>query len=151
MAVENAKKFMELVASDEALQRKLAERTEAYQGDLRDERAVFDAVTGPLAKEAGFDISYEDMLNLADNKNNKKGKLGKKLSDDELLMVAGGAGQPMPPEGMTAEELEALKKQLTAEQLKAFYICFLVGIGNDAEGCDKVGITNSGINFVVKE
>ena len=150
MAVENAKRFLEKISEDEVLRNKLAERTEAYQGDLRDEKAVFDAVTGPLAKEAGFDISYEDMLNLADNKNNKKGKLGKKLSDDELLMVAGGVDQPMP-EGMTAAELEALKSILTPEELKAWFICFLAGIGNDKEGCDKVGLTPSGINIVVKE
>lgn len=83
MAQESAKKYMELLRDDKALQEKLAAATAAYAGDASDEKAVFAAVLAPIAKEAGFDFSYEDAAELA------KAPVGE-LSDDELDQVAGG-------------------------------------------------------------
>ena len=50
MSVENVGKFEELLRSDEGLQAKLREATEAYQGDRADGRAIFEAVLAPLAQ-----------------------------------------------------------------------------------------------------
>ena len=158
MAVENAKKFMELVASDEALQRKLEERTDAYEGDPADERAIFEAIILPVAKEAGFELSYEDMTSLADNKNNKKGKLGKKLSDDELMMVAGGVSNVADNTGdgniLSSEDMQANKFK---DIIKNKEFCIGIGIGihdeehwNGGDHClKKVGMTvdKDGLTF----
>ncbi|MBR4754495.1 MAG: hypothetical protein IK054_04840, partial [Lachnospiraceae bacterium] len=116
--------------SDEALQRKLEERTDAYEGDPADERAVFEAIILPLAKEAGFELSYEDMTSLADN---KKGKRGKMLTDDELMMVAGGVSNETD-----VMAKKGLGESLSSEDMQAFdfknviknkEFCIGVGIG----------------------
>ena len=83
MAQETAKKFMDQLAGDKALQEKLAAALNAFAGNKSDEKAVFETVLAPIAKEAGFDFSYEDMLAAS----NASGE----LSDDELDQVAGGA------------------------------------------------------------
>ena len=83
MAQETAKKFMDQLAGDKALQEKLAAAAAAFAGDKSDEKAVFEAVLAPIAKEAGFEFSYEDTVAAA----NASGE----LSDDELDQVAGGA------------------------------------------------------------
>ena len=84
MAQEKAKKFIEILNKDEELQKKVKAATEAYTGDKTDEKAVFDAVLAPVAKEAGYDFSFEDMIELA--KSSGEGE----ISDDEAAAVAGG-------------------------------------------------------------
>ena len=84
MAQENVKKFMELLKRDEELQKKVKEATEAYTGDKTDEKAVFDAVLAPIAKEAGYEFSFEDAEELAKTSGDDE------LSDDEAAAVAGG-------------------------------------------------------------
>jgi hypothetical protein len=60
MAKENAEKFEKLLISDEKLQAKLRAAMDAYTGDRRDEKAVFDAVVIPLAEEAGLPFTFEE-------------------------------------------------------------------------------------------
>ena len=84
MAQENAKKFMELLNKDEELQKKVKAATEAYTGDKTDEEAVFGAVLSPIAKDAGYEFSFEDMVEIA--KSSGQGE----ISDDEAAAVAGG-------------------------------------------------------------
>ena len=84
MAQENAKKFMELLNRDEELQKKMKAATESFAGDKSDEKALFDAVLAPIAKEAGYEFSFEDMEELA------KASGDGELSDDEATAAAGG-------------------------------------------------------------
>ena len=80
--MSNAKKFEELLRSDEALQEKLRAATEAYAGDASDERAVFEAVVAPLADEAGLPFTYEEAQETASG--------SEELSLDDLDAAAGG-------------------------------------------------------------
>ena len=84
MAQENVAKLVELIRSDEALQAKLKEAFEAYDGPKDDERAVFEATIAPIAAEAGLPCTYEEGLGFATADRN--------LSDEELEAVAGGSG-----------------------------------------------------------
>ena len=61
--MSNAEKFEELLRSNEELQAKLKAAAEAFEGDMTDEAAVFDAVIAPLATEAGvpFDQALADL------------------------------------------------------------------------------------------
>ena len=77
MAQENVAKLVELIRSDEALQAKLKEAFEAYDGPKDDERAVFEATIAPIAAEAGLPCTYEEGLGFATADRN--------LSDEELL------------------------------------------------------------------
>ena len=86
MALETAKKFMELLSTDEELQHKVEAATEAYAGDKADEKAVFEEILAPIAKEAGYEFTFADAEELA--KSSEDGE----LSDDELAAVAGGGG-----------------------------------------------------------
>jgi hypothetical protein len=60
MAKENAEKFEKLLISDEKLQAKLRAAMDAYTGDRRDEKAVYDAVVLRLAEEAGLPFTFEE-------------------------------------------------------------------------------------------
>ena len=84
MSQENVKKFMELLSKDEELQKKVKEATESYTGDKTNEKAVFEAVILPIAKEAGYEFSFEDAEELA------KAAQDDELSEDEVAAAAGG-------------------------------------------------------------
>ena len=57
MSQENAKKFMELINSENgSLSDKLKSRLDNFNGDKKDEKAVFEAVLAPVAKEAGYNL-----------------------------------------------------------------------------------------------
>ena len=72
--------FFEQLKKDEALQKKLEEAGKSYTGEQTEE-AVFNAVVLPVAKEAGYDFTLEEM---------KKTRLEMDL--DELAQVEGGWG-----------------------------------------------------------
>lgn len=80
----NAEKFEELLRSNEELQAKLKAATEAFEGDMTDEAAVFDAVIAPLATEAGVPFTLDEAKEFA--------VAGADLSDEDLDAVAGGGG-----------------------------------------------------------
>ena len=86
MVKEDAKKFMELLNTDEELQHKVKAATETYAGDKADEKAVFEGILAPIAKEAGYEFTFADAEELA------KSSEDVELSDDDLGAVAGGAG-----------------------------------------------------------
>jgi len=75
---EDFKKFIELVQADESLQKKLEEGVKSYTGE-ESEEAAFNAIVVPIAKEAGFDISLDDM---------KESMV--ELNPEEMQQVAGG-------------------------------------------------------------
>ncbi len=72
---------MKLLNSDGELQKKVEAAAESFSGDRTDEKAVFEAVIGPVAKENGYDFTYEDVVELAEDG---------ELSEDELIAAAGG-------------------------------------------------------------
>ena len=84
MSQENARKFMELLNRDEGLQEKLTTAKKAYTGDKTDERAAFETIVAPVAKEAGYEFSYEELESLTKSSGDDE------LSEDELAFAAGG-------------------------------------------------------------
>jgi alkylhydroperoxidase family enzyme len=92
MAQENVKKFMELLNNDEELQKKMKAATESFAGDKSDEKAVFDAVLAPIAKEAGCEFTFEDMKELANASDDDE------ISEDEAATAAGGFYMPARPD-----------------------------------------------------
>ncbi len=84
MTLEKVKEFMGLVNKDEELQKKVKEAAKAYTGDKADEKAAFEAVLAPVAKEAGYDFTYEELAELVKNVSEDE------LSEAELTAAAGG-------------------------------------------------------------
>lgn len=77
---EDLNKFLELVKTDEVLQKKLIEAGKNYTGEQTKE-AVFNTVVVPAAKEAGYDITLDDMTQFV-----------QELDHDEMALVSGGYG-----------------------------------------------------------
>ena len=61
MAKENVKKFYEKLANDKALQEKLAKAQKGYTRDLNDRQTIVETIFLPIAKEAGFDFTAEEL------------------------------------------------------------------------------------------
>ncbi len=87
MAVENVKKFFELVKSDEKLSREIAKIKDEIQnkGETVDYEQIISKKVIPLAKKHGLDFTMEDFLKYT-NSVVQQGE----LSDDNLLNVSGG-------------------------------------------------------------
>ena len=66
------------------LRDKVKSGLDGYSGDKNDEKAVLEAVLAPVAKEAGFDFTYEDMAKLAASSGDDE------LSEEELTAAVGG-------------------------------------------------------------
>ncbi len=90
MAKENVKLFYEALAADKNLQNKVIKTNEKYNGQQIDKETfeqIFKKEFLPIAKEAGFDFTWEEFIEvMEENKDTKK------ISDDELVAVAGGTG-----------------------------------------------------------
>ena len=82
MALENVKKFEELLKTDEGLQAKLKELSGAYAGDMTDEKAMFEATIAKVAAEAGLPFTLDEAIEAVAEQ---------ELSDAELDAVAGGS------------------------------------------------------------
>lgn len=72
--------FLKQISEDKALQEKLQARMKAFTGE-KTEKAAFDGVLVPLAKENGLEVSFEDLEAL---------RAETDLSADELQQAAGG-------------------------------------------------------------
>ena len=86
MAIENVKTFYEALEKDAELQAKVDAADAAYAGDAKDEAAAAAAILLPIAKEAGFDFTAEELLGF-ENAAVSEGE----FTEDELEAVAGGA------------------------------------------------------------
>lgn len=75
---QNFQKFMELVNSDEAIQKKLEEAVKNYTGE-QTEQAAFENIVVPVAAEAGLPFTMEDFKQSVHE-----------LTPDEMNQVAGG-------------------------------------------------------------
>lgn len=78
--MKDFQQFLKQLQTDEALQKKLEEAGKNYSGEQNEEN-VFNSVILPIAKEAGYDITLEDL---------KKGAT--ELDPDEMAQVEGGGG-----------------------------------------------------------
>ena len=85
MATENVKKFYEKLESSKELQEKLVKAQESYTGDKADKEAVLETVLLPIAKEAGYDFTAQE-LKAAE----KELAVEKGISEEELENVCGG-------------------------------------------------------------
>lgn len=87
MAIENVKKFFELVKSDEELAREIAKIKDEIQnkGETVDYEQIISKKVIPMAKKHGLDFTMEDFLKYT-NSMVQQGE----LSDDDLLNVSGG-------------------------------------------------------------
>ncbi len=88
MSRENIMKFEEKVMKDEELQKRLETAAKAYAGDRTDEKAVFDAVIAPIAREAGLEFSFEEADEVRKMAENGE------LELNEMQEVAGGSVLP---------------------------------------------------------
>ena len=84
MAIENGRRFEEKSNGDEALQARLKELSDAFDGDRQDPRAVFEAVVAPLATEVGLPYMYDEAVEYVDQRDDED------LTADEAKAVAGG-------------------------------------------------------------
>ena len=85
MAKENVKAFFEALTQEETLQQALKAKELAYTGVKEDREAVVKEVLIPVAKEAGYAFTLEEM------KAFEKGMYPEgELGEDELESVAGG-------------------------------------------------------------
>ena len=84
MSQKNALKCMELLKKDEDLQEKVKGAMEAYTGEKTDAKTVFNVVLAPIAKEIGYECTFEDIEALANSSGDEE------LTEDEVAMVAGG-------------------------------------------------------------
>ena len=85
MAKENVKAFFEALFKDEAIQQALKAKELAYTGSKEDREAVVKEVLIPVAEEAGYAFTLEEL------KAFEKGMcLEGELSENELEAVAGG-------------------------------------------------------------
>ena len=112
MSVETVKKFYEALAQDKALQQKVAELSQKYQGQTMDEAktiSVMEQEALPLAKQMGYSFSMEDLK--AYETEMQQAKMDCELSDEEMQAVTGG-----------------------------IFTCYVVGVGDRGGGCFLVGI-----------
>ena len=84
---QDVRKFEELMRNDPEIQKKLVERAENYTGDKTDAKELFNEVILPVAKEAGLEATYEEMVEYINSLNLTPGD---ELSEDELQQIAGG-------------------------------------------------------------
>ena len=87
MAVENVKAFFEVLSKDEAIQQALKAKEAAYTGSKEDRDAVVEAILLPVAKEAGYEFTLEELKKFA-----KSMWPEGELDEAELEAVAGGGG-----------------------------------------------------------
>lgn len=78
----NAELFQTILSENDALKAQISEAANAYKGDPNNDRAVFEAVSAPIAQAQGVPFTYDESLaTLMESR---------ELSDEELEMVAGG-------------------------------------------------------------
>ena len=86
MAIENVRAFYEALENDTELQAKVNAADEAYTGDADDKAAAAAAIILPIAKEAGFDFTAEELISFDCSAQNEDCE----FTEDELEAVAGG-------------------------------------------------------------
>jgi len=128
--VDDVKKFMDLMSSDEALQQKIRAAAENYAGDQSQESA-FQDVIAPIAEEAGFRFTWEDLQEYTERQSGAD--MG--LSEDELDQVAAGSGI-----GASACIGFGIGLAFFIDEEGSGGGCIGIGFGNGAEACAVKGV-----------
>ena len=81
---DKMEEFKQMLDGNDELRQRMNEAAAAFNGDISDNRAVFEGIIVPVSKEAGIVLDYDKVL--AETKNDAL------LTDEELEAVAGGAG-----------------------------------------------------------
>ena len=92
MSKENVKKFYEVLSTDKVLGEKVIamnKKLEGLQPGNEKIKEIFEQELTPMLKEAGFEFSYEDLLEYT---NQQTSAVSGKLLDEELDSVTGGGG-----------------------------------------------------------
>ena len=121
---EGIKKFEELLKTDEAFQKKLADVAQAYNGEMTEE-AIFNNVLVPIASEYGITATLDELKDYLEGLVNNQ-----EMDEDELKQVAGGDKNPSNAYGA------------------GMTYCLYVGIGLGATG-DKKGDVGACVGFGV--
>jgi|GEM_PF-1853127 len=90
MSKENVKKFYEVLSTDKVLGEKVIamnKKLEGLQPGNEKIKEIFEQELTPMLKEAGFEFSYEDLLEYT---NQQTSAVSGKLLDEELDSVTGG-------------------------------------------------------------
>lgn len=85
MAKEDVRGFLEELSRNEGLQAKMKALQDAYTGDPEDREAMVEAVVLPVASEAGFEFTVDDIKELE-----AEAPEGSEVNEDELAAIAGG-------------------------------------------------------------
>jgi len=91
MSVKDITRFYDALARDEALQDKFKALVKKHEGQKPDEEqvdAIYEKELLPFAKGAGYDFTLEE---LKEYRPDAAKPATRKLSDEELAAVAGGA------------------------------------------------------------
>ncbi len=91
MAKENVKKFMDKLAEDKNLQKRIEKAQADYKGDLTDREKSIPATVLPIAKEIGLEFTVAELKEY-ESENGYLGDGKNELFEDELGNVAGGVG-----------------------------------------------------------
>ncbi|MBQ9002635.1 MAG: Nif11-like leader peptide family natural product precursor [Eggerthellaceae bacterium] len=128
--VEDVKKFMDLMGSDEALQQKFRAAAEGYAGDRTQESAFRDLIA-PIAEEAGLHFTLEELQEYAA----QQGGALRDLSADELDQVAAGSGF-----GVSACYGPGIGLGYTNNGEDGGGCCIGIGFGDGVEACGGKGV-----------
>lgn len=134
MSQKNVKLFYEELSKNKELQEKITKANEKYTGQKIDEKSIDLILQNellPIAKEAGFDFTLEELYEFAKKSNQS---FGGRLSDDELDAVVGGWGF-CPGIGLS----------------DGGCFCFIAGAGQnprDKGGCAGVGVFTNNENYM---
>ncbi|MBQ9030241.1 MAG: Nif11-like leader peptide family natural product precursor [Parasporobacterium sp.] len=118
---KDAERFMELLKTDKALQDKIAAAAESYAGDKTQE-AVFQNVTLPVAEEAGFHFTFDE---LEEYLVQQKGSV-QTLDMDEMDQVAGGTMGGGVGITVCAQKIWALGSAVLIQMTEATFAQFWV-------------------------
>lgn len=130
---EDLKKFSDLMLNDEEFQKKLAEAASNYKGE-QTEKAVFEGIVDPLAKEYGVNITCEDFMEAITQAASADGE----LINDELAQVAGGSDFG----GLGANACSIIGAGIGATTTPDHTSsCFIIGVGDHIGACFSEGVT----------
>ena len=120
MAKENVKAFYEALSKDEAMQQAVKAKELAYTGKKEDREAVAEEIVIPVAKEAGYEFTLEELREFEEGL-----RPAGELDEDELEAVSGGLGLGL---GVTAFGGVAYSFFSDDCRGMGFGFCILIGV-----------------------
>ncbi len=137
MAIEDVKKFHELLSSDPVFQAKVNSAVAEYDGP-QDDQEIFEKVLVPVGKEHGLSATFDEFKAYADEAPFKEAS---ELSEDELAQVAGGKVE-VNGGGIGGYGCDGAGIGFGAAiGSKSFGFCCLLGVSKGAALCLTAGAT----------